>query len=682
MLPHFRDGAWFCELATAGDPDALVQVVAATLGVQPHPTVPLDQRIRDSLRERRALILLDNCEHLLDSATRTAEGILRECAHVRLVATSREPLDVEGERIVRVRSLPFPSAGTDFAATDAVQLFVERAQSVESDFDADDATRTVGEICRRLDGIPLAIELAAARVVAMTPAEIAELLDERFRLLTGGRRTAVERHQTLRATVDWSYSLLEPSEQLVFDRLGVFPGSFDATAARAVTAGDGVEDWDVRDALTGLVNKSMVNTLSGSPGTTRYQLLETMRQYARERLDETGDADRRRRAHAEHYAKLADTVGVAMLTGESLDRLRTTAQEDLDNYRAAVTWGLDSDAPGDSDLALRIAVSLAGMEPGTRRAAGLIAQSGRLLERAEASSRELRAGVLAGMANDALMLRGDLEGAESYAQRALAEGPISSGLAFSYATLAICALANGEFDRAHEILVEGQGATDQLRGDVSHWHAYYEMLLANVEGQRGDQIAAQRHARDAVRLARESEFPYRLAQALGVLGRALRYDDPDGARRAADEALHLARQQPAMGGLGNALMGQADLAALSGAPREAIALFREATLAWGDVVPIMVLVASASRASRILADLDEPTTAARLGGVATRGPRANLLVTTIDRRGRDDLERTLKRLRARLGDDVFESEMERGAAMSSDEVLRFMRDAAEEALRH
>ena len=164
VLPHFRDGAWFCELATAGDADALVQVVATVLGVQPHPTVPLDRRVRDALRDRRALVLLDNCEHLLEAATRVAEGILRECAHVRLIATSREPLDVEGERIVRVRSLPFPEAGTESAATDAVRLFIERAQGVESDFDADDdETRTVGEICRRLDGIPLAIELAAAR---------------------------------------------------------------------------------------------------------------------------------------------------------------------------------------------------------------------------------------------------------------------------------------------------------------------------------------------------------------------------------------------------------------------------------------------------------------------------------------------------------------------------------------
>jgi hypothetical protein len=560
-----------------------------------------------------------------------------------------------------------------------VRLFIERAQRVESDFDADDEARTVGEICRRLDGIPLAIELAAARVVSMTSTEIAELLDERFRLLTGGRRTAVERHQTLRATVDWSYSLLEPNEQLVFDRLGVFPGSFDARAARAVTGGDGVEDWDVRDALTGLVNKSMVNTLSGSPGTTRYQLLETMRQYARERLDQVGDSDRRRRAHAEHYAQLADNVGTAMVTGESIDRWRSAAQYDLDNYRAAVTWALDSDGPGDADLALRIAVSLAGIDPETRRAAGLITQADRLLERAAASTRELRAGVLAGLANDALMLRGDVEGAAAYAERALAEGPVASGLAFSYATLAISALANEEFDRAHEILTEGRNATRSLQGDVAHWQAYFEILLATVEGSRNDDIAAQHHAREAVRLARESEFPFRLAQALGTLARTLRYDDLDGARRAADEAADLARQRPAFGQVGNAIMTQADLAALSGARNEALTLFRDATLAWGDVVPSMVLVSSAARACRMLADV-EPGAAVVLGGAATRGTYSRLLSATVDQHARDDLQRALRQLRERLGDEVFESEMVRGAAMSSDELLRFMRRAAEKAL--
>ena len=326
----------------------------------------------------------------------------------------------------------------------------------------------------------------------MTSTEIAELLDERFRLLTGGRRTAVERHQTLRATVDWSYSLLEPYEQLVFDRLGVFPGSFDATAGRAVAAGDGVEDWDVRDALTGLVNKSMINALTRGSGTTRYQLLETMRQYACERLDQTGDADRRRRVHAEHYAQLADNVGDAMITGESLDRWRSAAHNELDNYRAAVTWGLDSDERGDADLALRIAVSLAGLEPETRRCRRPHRPERPAARARETSTPELRAGVLVGLANDARQPAGRSRGG-----RYLCRARFGGRAGRYWFGVLVCdprslRQPTESTTVRDEILTEADRATSGL--DVPHWHAYYEMLLAGVEGARGDNVAAQRHA--------------------------------------------------------------------------------------------------------------------------------------------------------------------------------------------
>ena len=192
-------------------------------------------------------------------------------------------------------------------------MFADRAGSVKPSFTISPANaEAVDEICRRLDGVPLAIELAAARIVAMSPAEIAARLDDRFRLLTGGRRAAVERHQTLRATVDWSFSLCSPTEQRVFARLGVFSGTFDASAAEAVAAGDGVEAWDVVDALASLVAKSMVVSDRGADGGTRYSMLETLRAYARERLDETDDADQWRRRHAEHYADFAEQAGTGV----------------------------------------------------------------------------------------------------------------------------------------------------------------------------------------------------------------------------------------------------------------------------------------------------------------------------------------------------------------------------------
>jgi predicted ATPase len=216
----------------------------------------------------------------------------------------------------------------------------------------------VVEICQRLDGIPLAIELAAARVSAMTPAEIAGLLDERFRLLTGGRRTAVERHQTLRATVDWSYSLLSATERVVFDRLAVFSGGFTMAAATAVGTIDGVETWDVVDAVAGLVAKSMVVAEPAADEHTPYKLLETLRQYGRERLDEHGETDRWRRRHAQHFAAFAAEAGRGLRGRDEL-AWRDQMIGDLDNLRTAVVWGLDTGVEEDEQTVVAIVAWLA-----------------------------------------------------------------------------------------------------------------------------------------------------------------------------------------------------------------------------------------------------------------------------------------------------------------------------------
>ncbi len=360
VLPRFGDGAWLCELAAAADGETMAQVAAAELGVSQRPAMSLEASIRDYLRTKELLLVLDNCEHLLGPVSLFAENVLRECRGVRILATSREGLAVGGEHVWPLRSLPLPDAsGAGIATNDAVRLFVERAEAARASFGLDVSNeRAVGEICRRLDGIPLAIELAAARVVSMSPLEISGLLDERFRLLTGGRRSAVERHQTLRATVDWSYSLLGEREREVFDRLGMFAGSFDARAAQAVVVGDGVEAWDVLDALAELVAKSMVVAEETAEDTTRYQMLETLRQYARERIDEQGDPDRWRRRHGEYSAAWAEEAGAGLVGPDEL-AWRSRESAELDNLRAAVTWALDRDDPDDIALALRIIGALA-----------------------------------------------------------------------------------------------------------------------------------------------------------------------------------------------------------------------------------------------------------------------------------------------------------------------------------
>jgi predicted ATPase/class 3 adenylate cyclase len=252
VLADYPDGAWLRELAVVADPESMLQVVAVSLGLVSRSGALQPADIAEFIGTRHLLMALDNCEHLLDAAAGLVETVLARCPSVRVLATSREALDVPGEQVIRLRSLPLPEADAgleEVARVEATRLFVEGAAAVGSQqgFEASDA-RSIAEICRRLDGIPLAIELAAARVVALSPSEIAGLLDDRFRLLTGGRRAAVERHHTLRAAIDWSYSLLGDTERLVFDRLGVFPATFDAAAAQAV-ASEAIQPWDVIDAL-------------------------------------------------------------------------------------------------------------------------------------------------------------------------------------------------------------------------------------------------------------------------------------------------------------------------------------------------------------------------------------------------------------------------------------------------
>ena len=357
LVPRFPDGAWLCELASASDVDAMTQVVAAALGVSARQGLSLEDSVVDFLRPKQLLLILDNCEHLASECADLVNAILRACPLVQIIATSRQPLDAPGEQQWNVSSLAVPTSTPSVDAlleSDAGQLFMDRARAARRTFAIDDANAgAVAEICRRLDGMPLALELAAARVSSLGPAEIAALLDERFRLLSGGGRD--QRHQTLRAAIDWSYSLLDQREQRVFDRLGVFPGSFDAAAARAVAGDDATDPLHVLDALTQLVDRSMVIAEPLADGTMRYELLESLRQYALERLGD--DADRSRRCHAEHYVDLTTAANTGLLSSEEL-LWRQRIGVELENLRAAVWWGLDSTDDDNAQLSARIVAQI------------------------------------------------------------------------------------------------------------------------------------------------------------------------------------------------------------------------------------------------------------------------------------------------------------------------------------
>jgi predicted ATPase/class 3 adenylate cyclase len=349
----FDAGAWLVELQGVEDEEQFDEAVAGALGVEQRQGLTLRESVLESLRDKELLLILDNCEHLVGVAAQFVETALPRAPRVHVIATSREGLGIRGEHVFTVPVLGLPASDASIDAlrdADAVRLFVTRAAEVTGDHTTpDDHLADIATLCRRLDGLPLAIELAAARRRSMTPAEIAEHLDRRFRVLTGGRRTAVSRHQTMRNAVDWSYDLLDDEERRMLARAAVFAGGFERRSAEAVADGTGLDPLDVIDVLGRLVDKSLV--VAESRGThTRYRLFETVRDYAWERLTESGDADAASRLHAEHFAAFAADAG-AGLRGPDEAAWTERVDEELDNLQAALRWAL---AVGEVDAALRL----------------------------------------------------------------------------------------------------------------------------------------------------------------------------------------------------------------------------------------------------------------------------------------------------------------------------------------
>jgi predicted ATPase/class 3 adenylate cyclase len=345
LADEFDDGVWYVDLAPITDPDLVPVTAARALGLPDQPGRSTMDTLTRFVAERQMLVVLDNCEHLLDASAALIVDLLAASSRLALLATSREPTAVAGEVSWRVPSLSL--------VDEAVELFSDRARHVRPDFAVtDDNVAAVGEICRRLDGMPLAIELAAARVRALSLGEILDTLHDRFLLLTGGARTAAPRQQTLWASVDWSHALLTEPERVSFRRLAVFLGGFDLEAAQAIAGGGDVEGYQVLDQLTLLVDKSLL-VADDSGGRTRYRMLKTVRQYAAEKLDESGEADAVRARHRDHYTALAAELDIPACT--SYERCLERSEVEIDNLRAAFAWSREN---SDVALALALASSL------------------------------------------------------------------------------------------------------------------------------------------------------------------------------------------------------------------------------------------------------------------------------------------------------------------------------------
>jgi len=364
LLDVFPNGVWLVELAPLVDPSLMPQTVAAVLGVKEESGRSILATLTDHLHGKKSLLILDNCEHIIQASAQLSDALLHTCPEVHILTTSREMLGVAGERVFHVSSLSTPDSHKrmlieDMMNYEAVRLFVERAATVIPNFilTSENAPAVV-QVCQRLDGIPLAIELAAARVATLRIEQIATRLDDAFHLLTSGSRTALPRQQTLRALIDWSYDLLSDQERTLLNRLSVFAGGWTLEAAEAVGADNSIKDTEVLDILTQLVNKSLVLAEREQGKEARYRMLEIIRQYALEKLTASGEADAVRQRHAEYY--------LAQAQAELFDPEFYRLEQKHDNIRTALAWCLSD--TGDVELGLRLAVAVTfGMFPDEAR---------------------------------------------------------------------------------------------------------------------------------------------------------------------------------------------------------------------------------------------------------------------------------------------------------------------------
>ncbi len=601
LLDGSADGVWLVELAAVTNEDVVAPAISEALRLAGQPGRPVLEALLDALAPQDVLIVLDNCEHLIGGCAKTAEAILRRCPRVHLLATSREPLGISGETIYRVPSMSLPGPGDPGSWTpgssDAVALFVDRAraQGVGLAMDEQNGPLVVS-ICRRLDGLPLAIELAAARLRSLPLSGLHDRLDQRFRLLTGGSRTALERQQTLRATVGWSYSLLHAAEQSLLGRLSVFAESFDLDAAEAVCGFGDIEALDVTDLLGSLVDKSLVVTEPGR--SLRYRLLETIRQFAAEQLVEVGDGEAAAvaSAHCEHFLSVAETAA-PHLTGPDQGRWLARLDADQANLRRAA-----GHAAGDRDgttRVLRFGVALRRYWMTRSREGEALALLAPVLERPGArADPELFAAAL--ITGEIVAERYDLAAARQWGEQAveiarqlgddrlLTEALTSLCFAYYWSGDPGGGLPFGEesVGRARQLgddFVLGRSLTGYLLSsheiDPSRCERLYPEAIACTErsGDRfmnstlhnnagchaltaGDVPAARAHLERAAKAGQAiGHSDHHVAVNLGWVMR--QESDPDGARSMFEAGLRIARRNGDRSGLAYASLGLACLAA-------------------------------------------------------------------------------------------------------------------------
>src|SRR5262245_58316731 len=538
VAPRFADGPWLCELAPVRDPAGVDDAVAAVFSVTARAGQSTRETLVEFLRSKQLLLVLDNCEHVLAEAAALAGVLQRSCEQLVILATSREALGIEGERLVPVPPLATPGDVADLAAitdAEAVRLFAERAAAVKPGFavTAENAA-AVAAVVRRLDGIALAIELAAARVPAMTPAELARRLERSFAVLSAGPRGAVERHQTLRATIDWSFQLLAGPEQALLARLAVFAGGYILEAAETVCSGEGIDPDAVFGLLAALVARSLVVAEEQGPA-TRYRLLETIRQYGEERLEAAGQAERWRARHASYYADLPARVREHAHDPNPEVFWAVQLGADQDNLLAAWSWAIGT---GNVSTAYKI---LGGFAPGEIWTTYPLALGGEaaleLPGAADHPDYPLALAVAAVFASR----RADVTGAEELARRA-AEASARRDPPDWRVEETICAarssiaVTTGAFADAARLAEQTAGIA-RAGGDLADASVQLNLAVAD-HLLLGDRSQAVRLANEALALARQIGAPALIASSLLAVGATVADSDPGQAR----DCLHESRE--------------------------------------------------------------------------------------------------------------------------------------------
>jgi non-specific serine/threonine protein kinase len=665
VVDGFADGVWLVELAPLADPLLLPQAVATALGVREQPPRPILNTLVASLRSRQLLLVLDNCEHLVEACAHVADAMLRSCPDVRLLATSREPLGVQGEITWRVpslavRDLQQARSLEELARSPAVQLFVDRTQAVRPAFVLTHQNgKAIAQICRRLDGLPLGIELGAARMRSLGVDQLLERLDAHVGVLVGASRTAPSRQQTLQATLDWSYALLTPTERVVFRRLAVFASGCSLEAAEMVCAGDAFDGAEILELLSRLVDKSLV-VMEECDGRARYRLLEPVRQYAQEQLQATGELAAVQERHAGFFLALAEqwagwTRGARTFDMEELEQ---------DNLRTALRWCVDH---GAADMGLRMARGcMFFWNQRTALAEGRMWLS-LLLKLPGAEQPTVARAAALGCSGLIAMRHGDFALARALHEQGLATARQVGDLAQLYSNLQDAgwsALYRGEY-RPAQTSFEEAVATARTVGDLV-CEAWGLCCIGTVAEFEADAATAGAYGEKALSLAKSLDEPWLMGMALSILGHAtFAQGDVAPARRQTEEGLAVLRRVGHQWGMAYALDNLGHIAVVQEQHAEAQARFAESLTLSQEAGDVNGTAQSLDGLAAVAAARGQQERAFLLIGAAAALRES--IDAPLHPLGRERRNRWLNALRRTVGEDAFTQAWARGHALTLDE---------------